>query len=353
MERGEPADKGVRALLAAASVVILVAGLRAASSLILPFLVAGFLAMITLPLLNWLRAKRIPIVLAVLVTMLVALLVLGGIALIIGGSIRGFTTQAPKYKESLDLMSAQVLEWLAGHRIHVPEEVSRSISTLFSPAHAVDVVTGALRGLTGVLQSAFLVVLTIVFILFEAAGFPAKLEAALGRRESSERITNIKREVQHYLAIKTVVSLATGGIAATGLVAIGVDMALLWGMLTFVLNYIPTLGWLLAAIPPVLIALVDLGPGPALAAFAIYAIAHVVLGTLLEPYLMGRRLGLSTLIVFLSMVFWGWVWGPIGMVLSVPLTMIVKIMLENTEDLAWVAVLLGSGPEREAPVRRD
>ncbi len=134
---------------------------------------------------------------------------------------------------------------------------------------------------------------------------------------------------------------------AAALAIIGVDFPLLWGMLAFLLNYIPTFGSILAAIPPVLLAMVQLGPGHAIAALAVFVMLNVLLGNFVEPYFMGRRLGLSTLVVFLSLVFWGWVWGPVGMLLSVPLTMIVKIMLENTEDLSWIAVLLGAGPKHE------
>ncbi len=133
------------------------------------------------------------------------------------------------------------------------------------------------------------------------------------------------------------------------LLIIGVDFPLLWGMLAFLLNYVPTLGSIIAAVPPVLLAIVQLGPGHALATALVFVGVNVVLGNFVEPHFMGRRLGLSTLVVFLSLVFWGWVWGPVGMLLSVPLTMIVKIMLENTEDLRWVAVLLGAGAKKPAP----
>lgn len=353
MEGSEVRDKGARALLVVASLVIVVAGMKAASSLILPFLVALFLAMITLPLLNWLQAKRIPAPLAVPATVLVALLVLGGIAVVIGGSIKGFTAQAPKYKQSLDVMSTEVLQWLRTRGIDVPPSLTQATTGMVQPAEAVDMIAGTLRGVAGVLSNVFLVLLTIVFILSEAAGFPAKLRAAFGGRGSSERFDNIKREVQHYLGIKSLISLTTGAAVAAALAIIGVDFPLLWGMLAFLLNYIPTFGSILAAIPPVLLAVVDLGPGHAIAALGVFVALNVTLGNFVEPYFMGRRLGLSMLVVFLSLVFWGWVWGPVGMLLSVPLTMIVKIMLENTEDLSWIAVLLGSGPKHEPTVPSD
>lgn len=346
MAQSEAQAKGARVLLTMAGVVVVIAGAKAASSLILPLLVAVFLAMISLPLLNWLQKKRVPTALAVPATILAAFVVLGGIATAIGGSIKGFTARAPGYQQRLETISAEMQQWAQARGIGVPEQLGQSLTDLVNPGQAFDLIAGALKGAAGVLSNLFLVLLTIVFILSEAAGFPAKLQAAFGHRESSQRFENIKREVQRYLGIKTLVSLLTGVVVVVALAIIGVDFPLLWGMLAFLLNYVPTLGSIIAAVPPVLLAIVQLGPGHALATALVFVGVNVVLGNFVEPHFMGRRLGLSTLVVFLSLVFWGWVWGPVGMLLSVPLTMIVKIMLENTEDLRWVGVLLDAGVKR-------
>lgn len=345
MIQADARESGARFLLLLASLVVVIAGMKAAASLILPFLVAVFLSLISLPLLNGLIAVRVPTPLAVLVTVLVALLVLSGVVVIIGGSLRSFTDQAPEYKERLEAMSAGLVDWLEGRGIDVSEQIS---GDLINPGRAMDLVTGTLRGVTAVLSNVVLVLLTIVFILSEAAGFPDKLRAALGRKKTPERFANIRREVQRYLGIKTLVSLNTGILVWAALAILGVDFALLWGTLAFFLNFIPTLGSVLAAVPPVLLALVQLGWLHAVGVAILFATINVVLGGLVEPYFMGRRLGLSTLVVFLSLVFWGWVWGPVGMILSVPLTMVLKIMLENTEDFRWIAVLLDAGA-RPAP----
>jgi len=213
----------------------------------------------------------------------------------------------------------------------------------------MDMLTGTLRGVAGVLSNLLLVFFTIVFILAEAAGLPAKMKAAFGWGEGPERLNKILQEVQRFLAIKSVVSLVTGILVGVSLWLVGVDFPMLWGGLAFLLNYIPTLGSVLAAIPPVLLAMLQLGPGYALVVTLIFLVINVPMGNLVEPYFMGRRLGISTLVVFLSLVFWGWVWGPVGMLLSVPLTMILKILLENTEDLRWIAVFLGASPRSEPP----
>jgi predicted PurR-regulated permease PerM len=159
--------------------------------------------------------------------------------------------------------------------------------------------------------------------------------------------TKIIVDVQRYLGIKTLISLATGILIGVWVAILGVDFPILWGILAFLFNYIPSLGSILAAVPTLLLALVQLGPGPAALVGLGYVVVNVALGTFVEPYFMGRKLGLSTLVIFLSLVFWGWVWGPVGMLLSVPLTMVVKILLENSENFRWVAVLLAPAPAQD------
>ncbi|MFQ5720468.1 MAG: AI-2E family transporter [Acidobacteriota bacterium] len=337
----ERRDAGAHFVLVAAGLVVLIAGLRAAAGLITPLLVAVFLALVCLPLQNWLQSRRLPRAIAVLVTLTVAMLVLAVLIWVLGGSIRDLTRKAPVYKASLEEMTSGLFAALGARGI----DISHQFEDLFNPARVLDIVTGTLGTLTAVLSSSFLVFLTITFILLEAAGFPDKLRAAFGAQQATARYDRIRHEMQHYLAIKSLVSLTTGSAVAVALAVVGVDFPILWGVLAFMLNYIPNLGSALAAIPPVLLAAVQLGPGRAVAVAVIFIVVNVVMGSIVEPHLMGRQLGLSTLVVFLSLVFWGWIWGPVGMLLSVPLTVIVKILLENTEDLRWVAVLLGSGQE--------
>jgi predicted PurR-regulated permease PerM len=331
---------GARVLTVAASIVIVIAGLKAASSLILPFLSALFLAMISLPLLNFLQERRIPTPLAASATLLTALGLLAGIVTLIGGSVRAFTARVPVYQARLNETYSSVLVWFRDHGIDLSDRLTID---LINPSAAFDVAQGVLSGTLLVVSNFFLVFLTIAFILFEAAGFPDKLQRAFGSQASSERFDKIVNEVQKYLGIKTLVSLATGIFVGIALAIMGIDFALLWGALAFLLNYIPNLGSIIAAVPPVLLAIVQKGFGWAIGVAVLFVVVNVVMGNIVEPRLMGRRLGLSTLVVFLSLVFWGWVWGPMGMLLSVPLTMILKINLENTDDMRWVAILLGPG----------
>ena len=348
-------DTGARFMLLAASFVVVISGLRAASSVLVPFMIALFLALISLPLMNGLMRIGLPRPLAVLLTIVTALLALAVVTVIIGGSLRGLTDEAPRYRAGLDAFVDRGEAWLAARGLELPGGIGRQ---LFNPGDALDLVTGTLRGVTAVLSNLLLVLLTVAFILLEAAGFPTKVRAALAQSnvdggDGWARFANVREEIQRYLGIKTAVSLATGSIVAAAMAILGVDFPLLWGLIAFVLNYIPARGAIIASIPPVMLALVQHGPSRALAVAVVFIAVNALLGNFLEPQLMGRRLGLSALVVFMSLVFWGWVWGPVGMLLSVPLTMVIKIMLENTEDLRWLAVLIDARPRRGDAVATD
>jgi predicted PurR-regulated permease PerM len=338
MASDSPLVGGSRFLLVVASLVVVIAGLRAASQIILPFLVAAFIAILSLPLLFWLERRGCKLWLAVSLTIMADVLVMAAVVVLVGGSINELTEELPKYERKLRQITVASRDWLAARG--VPTQEWSSVE-LLDPSRMIALTQSTLRGVAAVLSNALVVVLITIFILFEAATFPVKLRQALGDRGFEERFGKVTHELQRYLGFKTLISAATGIVVGAWVAILGVDFALLWGLTAFLLNFIPNLGSILAAIPAVLLAVVQFGVGRALLVGIGYLVVNVVLGNFVEPSLMGRKLGLSTLVVFLSLVFWGWVWGPVGMLLSVPLTVIVKIMLENTQEFRWVAVLLG------------
>lgn len=330
----------------AASLVVVIAGLQAAASVLLPFLLSVFLAILSLPLLVWLQGKRIPTTPAVLLTVLANIVLLATIVIIVGGSVESFTREAPKYSDRLQQMASALLVWLQGKGIDLSPKIAGDV---VNPGAVMGLVGQMFNSLASVLSNFVLVVITTIFILFEATQFPQKLHLALGRQDSdSQTFSTIILEVQRYLGIKTLISIATGLLIGVWVAILGVDFPVLWGLLAFLFNYVPNLGSIIAAIPTVLLALVQLGPGTAALVGIGYLVVNTALGNFVEPYFMGRKLGLSTLVIFLSLVFWGWVWGPLGMLLSVPLTMVVKILLENSENFQWVAVLLAPTPRQDA-----
>jgi predicted PurR-regulated permease PerM len=202
----------------------------------------------------------------------------------------------------------------------------------------------ALGGLVG---NALLVLLIVAFILLEIPWFPEKFRAATGSSEAAlARAKEILLNVERYVLLKTVLSLATGAGVAIWVALVGLDFALLWGLLAFLLNFIPNIGSVVAAVPALLLSLVQLGPGKTLLVLAGYAAVNFLFGNVLEPRWMGRSLGLSTTVVFLSVLAWGWILGAAGMFLAVPLTVVLRIALASNESTHWLAVLLG--PERPA-----
>jgi predicted PurR-regulated permease PerM len=337
---------GNRFLLTAAAFVVVVAGMKAASEIIVPFLLAVFIGIIFAPLLFWMKRKGVPNGLAVVSILVLILVITLTLAVFVGTSLRSFTTSLPIYQERLTKVTAGLLTWLEGMGLTISAQV---IKGYFNPGKAMGLAANTLKGLSGVLTNIFMILLTVVFILLEASGLPKKLAAAIGDPDGSlDRFSGFIDSLNRYLAIKSIFSLLTGLLVILWLVVLGVDYPLLWGLLAFLLNYVPSIGSIIAAIPACLLALIQLGPGTAALALLGYLVFNNVLGGIIEPRFMGRGLGLSTLVVFLSLVFWGWVLGPVGMLLSVPLTMIVKIALEGYEDTRKIAILLGSGAAASA-----
>ena len=178
--------------------------------------------------------------------------------------------------------------------------------------------------------------------MLEISGLPLKLKKILSKPDVSiSRFQEIFQNINKYIAIKTWISLGTGLLVYILLLIIGVDYAILWAVLAFVLNFIPTIGSIIALIPPALLTIVQLGFGEAGIVLVGYLIINTIMGNILEPRFMGKGLGLSTLVVFLSLIFWGWILGPIGMLLSVPLTITIKIALDSSDETRWLSVMLG------------
>ncbi|MXY16564.1 MAG: AI-2E family transporter [Acidobacteria bacterium] len=342
---------GLQFLVAGACLVVIVAGLRAAAPLVLPFLVAVFLAVVSVPLIGQLQRWRVPRPLAVLGAVLLAVAAIGVLALVVGRSVNDFGAAAPRYQARLQALLDSGLA--LGGDLGLPIE-DWSTLELVPFGSVFDLLGGTLGAITSFASNTFLVLLTVSFILIEAAGFSAKLREAFGEHVQFGQLEQMMRQVQRYLAIKSAVSAATGVLLGLWVAAFGLDFALLWGLVAFILNFIPTLGSIIAAVPAVLLAIVQFDLARAGLIALGYVGINVIFGNVVEPLLMGRRLGLSALVVFVSLVFWGWVWGPVGMLFSVPLTMSIKIALENTRDFRWVAVMLDANPRalRAAAARR-
>lgn len=330
----------------AASGVVVVWGLQFASPILRPFALALFLAILSLPIVLWLVRRRVPSPVAIAVAVVVVVGVFGLLILLASQSLPDLQNRIERYGVSLEALWERMI-------LALSEWANRPLDTLIGPdliqpQAFVDLAQNTVTGAATILSQAFLVLLVMVFVLAEATVFPAKLRALSdGSGLGEERLAKVVVEIQSYLGIKTVISLATGLLLGVFCWLMKLDFPVLLGLVAFTLNYVPTVGSIIAAVPAVLLSLILHGTlGHALGVTAGYVVVNTIFGNIIEPNLMGRRLGLSPLVVVLSLLFWNFVWGPLGALLSVPLTMILKIWLENTQDLRWVAVLL----DNQAPV---
>ncbi|KTF11943.1 AI-2E family transporter [Pseudoalteromonas carrageenovora] len=334
-----------KSLIVFAALVVVLAGIKAASVIIIPFILAAFIAIVCNPLIKFFARYSIPKGIAV---MLVVLIIVGlGVSLggLVGQSVNDFSQQLPEYKAKLQEDFVWLVDLASQYNILINKD---QILSMFDPGKMVDVATNMLTGLGGVMANMFLIILTVVFMLFEGPMLRNKIHAALKDPDNKmKQIDRFLESINSYLAIKTLVSLGTGIIAAFYLWILDVDYFVLWGVLAFMFNYIPNIGSIIAAVPAVLLALITQGPLIAGLVGAGYLTINTVMGNIIEPKFMGKGLGLSTLVVFLSLIFWGWLLGTVGMLLSVPLTMIVKIALEASEEGKWIATMLGSGEKIE------
>ncbi len=341
----EQQQKKTSAVIILAAVVIVISGMQMMSVLLVPFLIAAFLALITVRPMLWMQQHRVPSILAALIIVTTLMLILAMVGMILGTSIADFTAALPTYQARLDNIVAGVFEWIK--TTFELDESTDSITDMIDPGFAMGLVAGLLNSLREVLTNTFLIVFTMIFILLEASTAETKFEAAFGRRaDSIASAREFMQNLGRYLGIKTLVSMATGLCAGLLTWSIGLDFPLLWAMIAFLLNYVPTIGSIIAAVPAVLLALVQIGPGAAGATALGFIGINVVFGNFLEPRLMGYGVGISPLVVFVGLIAWGFIFGPVGMLLSVPLTMTLKMALESDERTRWVAILLGS--ERDA-----
>jgi predicted PurR-regulated permease PerM len=332
-------------MLLLAAAVIVAAGIKASGDMIVPLLVAACVAAAMAPIVHGLKRYRMPTYAAVTLTILISLAVLVGFSALLAVAASDLTDSVPKLERALVEVKHDLAGWLAQNRLarFAPMVMN------FDPGKISEgIVAGVLMGVPNALSYFGVVLFVVIFILLEAATFHAKLQHALHWR--SERLGDVQNtihEIQKYLLVKSWISAAMGILCGLWCAVMSLDNAVLWGLVTFAFNFVPVFGPILATVGPVVTAFLQLGTMPAVGLLAGLLLVHNVLGNIVEPKVLGRALGLSPLVITLAMVTWGWLLGPVGALLSVPLTMVVKIIFANTEDLRWIAVLLGPGEGRE------
>jgi|TARA_B110000908_G_scaffold172773_1_gene243042 AI-2 transport protein TqsA len=352
----KPAE-AYKVLLLLASATLVLCGLKLAQDFFIPVSLAFFIAAVSFPITNWLREHKVPRFLSVLITVLVVFAFLSGIMvvgfLLINDLAEG--DQLEQYgRKMYDVAlnaGAKMEEWqFEGAQ----EEIKKILTAEQIGDFFKQNITSFLGGVLDTLKSSFIVLILLVFMLSEARMFARRFEAIVDAQGPNlQRMLSATRDIQKYLGIKTMVSIATGGLAGLLCWAAEVDFPLLWGIFAFALNYIPAIGSIIAGIPPVILALLIHDVKHAVAVACGYLVINGFLGNFMEPALLGRRFGLSTVVIVISVLFWGFIWGPVGMLLAVPLTMLVKVALDNSYELRWLGVAISQGKNQNPEIEKQ
>jgi AI-2 transport protein TqsA len=339
-------------LVLMAAFVIIVWGITMAQSVLVLLLVSMFLAILGVPPAQWMVRKRVPSALAVLLIVSAMIGVLFLVGVLVETSLSNFTEKLPWYQSRLQEQVVSFEAMLADKGIQNADKI---FTDYLNPAVLIGLTANLVSGLGSTLSKMFLILLIVMFILLETWTFPVKLHAAFGNRAMGvPQFIQFMDDIKRYVIVKTGVSVTTGIIIGVWLVILGVDSPVLWGFLSFLLNYVPNLGVIIAAVPAALVALIQFGFGRALLVIVGYLAVNVVIGTFIEPRIVGKNVGLSTLVVFLSLILWGSIFGLVGAVLCVPLTMALKFSLEIDDRTRWIAILLGrAGTTSDQAIPRE
>ena len=333
---------GVKGLIVVACLFVILGGLKLSAVIVTPLLLAIFIATLVAAPVNWLVAKKVPHWLAITVVLMLVLILVATVGGVVIDSAQQLYAKQPEYVVKLN----QMLQKIEPMLVNLGLPTTLRLEEILGAETIWTLASQMLTGVGNLISNSFLILLVFVLILIESTALRQKLRQLLNAG-SPERswIDSFASNIHHYIVIKTLHSLATGALITLGTWLLGVDFPMLWGLLAFMLNYIPNIGSIIAALPAVLVALVQLGGGAALGVVALFVAVNVVIGSFIEPRFMGERLGLSTLVVFLSLVFWGYIFGTVGMLLSVPITMTVKIAAEAYPGTRWLSDLLGNSPK--------
>jgi predicted PurR-regulated permease PerM len=324
-------------LLYSTAAVVLTIGMKTIAPILTTVLFSIFAALIFTPLVRWLKRKGIPGGLSVLLVILLFTLIVLVLGVIVVRAAIQFGDQIPIYQN-------QLTEFMNSLAIYIPSYEGFSVQSIVRGIVSITVslMVSIVNGLVNTGTTAGIIILTTAFMLIEAANVPEKVkEETENQSELQLRLSRFGRKLVTFIVIRAEINLITS-VAITIIFLIGgIDYAILWGVLIFLLSYIPYIGLVIASIPPIVIALFKYGPLGALAVIVVIAVIDGIIENVLFPSLMGKGLQLSPAFLFLALIYWNFVLGGAGALLSIPLTIVLKIMLESFDETKWMARLMG------------
>lgn len=346
---GTPLPRPIVVMVGLATVFVVVAGLRGLSDIIGPTFLALVLTIAAHPLRRWVAGHGLP---GWVGSVLAILVIYGGLvgltfAMLVAGA--HFAALLPTYQEELQRMLQSALAWLDSVGVH--QQQVDAFSQTLDLGRLVSFLGDVLGGLVGVASSLLFVVTLVLFMVVDATGFTPKLgELPQERRALVDALLAFAASTRKYLVVSTVFGLIVAAVDTAALFWIGVPVAVLWGLLAFITNYIPNIGFVIGVLPPAVIGLLEGGPGMMIAVLATYSIINVVIQSVIQPKVVGDAVGLSTTITMLSLVFWAYTLGAVGAVMAVPLTLLAKAVLVDADPGSqWVGFLLAGPAPRPRP----
>ncbi|TJZ81515.1 AI-2E family transporter [Rhodococcus oryzae] len=340
--------RGLIVLLGLAGAVVAIAGTKAFAGIIGPVFLALMLVVGVQPLGDWLQRKGAPKWVAVISTLTAVYLILLGLVAALVVSIAQLATLLPQYTDKADELIANVQDQFAQMNIG-SDQVEKALSSI-DLGKIIGLVDDVLLGLLGVFSNLFFILALLIFMAMDASSFGERMRAvAYSRADIAYAFSSFASGTRSYLIVSTVFGLIVAVIDAGALWAMGIPLPILWGLLSFITNYIPNIGFVIGVIPPALIALLEGGPTLMLWVIVVYSVINVIIQSVIQPKFVGEAVGLSVTLTFLALVFWGWVIGPLGALLAIPMTLLAKaLLLDIDPSTRWAnALITGSPPTAE------
>ncbi|WP_285655010.1 AI-2E family transporter [Actinomycetospora sp. NBRC 106375] len=345
-------------LLGAAAIVVIIAGLQAAAWLVAPILLALVIVIAVAPLQGWMRRVGFPAWSTVLALVIVIFGIVIGLVGVLVASVGRLVGLIPQYSQQIDALTHSVTTALA--KVGFDPNQARSAASSINVGQVLNAVGGVLSGLSGALTSLVFILALLLFLIAEAGGASRRLEAiGADRPHMVDALLSFAWGTRRYLVVTAVFGLIVAVLDSVALAIMGIPLVILWGLLSFITNFIPNIGFIIGVIPPALLGLLVGGWQLGLAVLIVYCILNAIVQSLIQPHFTGDAVGLSTTITFVALLFWAWILGGLGALLAIPATLLVKAVLVDCDPRArWVDALIGAAspdPEKEArrQKRRD
>jgi AI-2 transport protein TqsA len=334
-------------LLGGAGVVVTMAGVHAARGILGPLFLALVMTILVHPVRHRLQ-RRLPGWFASVVCILLVTGIIVGIALAVVVAIARFGSLLPAYKDDLAAEVDKATAWL--HDLGIDGDQVRHLTSGFDLSRLLDLVASALSGVLASASSLAFILALCLFMTVDGRTFPVQLRTVAERRpDLIAALGHFAQSTRRYLWVSTVFGLAVAALDTVALYLFGVPAPLLWGLLAFLTNYIPNVGFVIGLVPPAILALLDSGPGLMLAVVLVYTVLNLIIQSVIQPKVVGDAVGLSTTLTFLSLVFWSWIIGPVGAVLAVPLTLLAQALLVDADPSSrWLVPLIANRADEPA-----